>query len=371
MKNKFKVIFVIFFVCAGLFSQQIQFGAEDSSGNIKDGPYILWENNKAIIKYILDNNPVSQEVTVQGEGTFSFSLEGFNKDFEVSSIPPIIHPSTFSDVSKIFVISDIHGQYDRFVQILKGNRVIDANLDWSWGNGHLVILGDVFDRGSKVTECLWLIHKLENQAERWQGKAHYLLGNHEVMFLRGNLKYVHDKYKKAAELFKMELPQIYSANSEFGRWLRSKHTIVKINNLLFVHGGIHPRVSYWGYNLQDINDKIRRHIDSSDDTIKYSEYLSFLFGSDGPLWYRGYFEDTKTSPQIKQDDLIELAAHLGVSEIVVGHTTQDFINPFFKDKVIPVDAGIKYGDKGEALIWENEIFYRAKANGYREQIIFK
>lgn len=371
MKNKFKLIFVIFFVCTGLFSQQIQFGNEEPSNNITDGPYILWENNKAIIKYILDNNPVSQEVTVQGEGTFSFSLEGFNKDFEISSIPPTIHPSTFSDVSKIFVISDIHGQYDRFVQILKGSRVIDASLDWSWGNGHLVILGDVFDRGSKVTECLWLIHKLENQAERWQGKVHYLLGNHEVMFLRGNLKYVHDKYKKAAELFKMELPQLYSTNSEFGRWLRSKHTIVKINNILFVHGGIHPRVAYWGYNLQDINDKIRRHIDSSDDTIKYSEYLSFLFGSDGPLWYRGYFSDTKTSLQIKQDDMIELAAHLYVSEIVVGHTTQDFINPFFKDKVIPIDTGIKYGDKGEALIWENEIFYRAKANGYREQIIFK
>jgi hypothetical protein len=112
MKNKFRVIFLIFFVCTALFSQQIQFGNEEPSNNITDGPYILWENNKAVIKYILNNNPVSQEVIVQGEGTFSFSLEGFDKDFEISSIPPTIHPSTFSDVSKIFVISDIHGQYD-------------------------------------------------------------------------------------------------------------------------------------------------------------------------------------------------------------------------------------------------------------------
>ena len=61
---------------------------------------------------------------------------------------------------------------------------------------------------------------------------------------------------------------------------------------------------------------------------------------------------------------------MGVNKIVVGHTTQDFINPFFKDSVIPVDTGIKTGNKGEALLYENGIYYRVKANSYKEQLIF-
>ncbi|MBT3755208.1 MAG: hypothetical protein HOG24_02890, partial [Candidatus Cloacimonetes bacterium] len=51
-------------------------------------------------------------------------------------------------------------------------------------------------------------------------------------------------------------------------------------------------------------------------------------------------------------------------------TTQDFINPFFKDSVIPVDTGIKTGNKGEALLYENGVFYRVKADSYKEQLFF-
>ncbi len=362
--------FILLTFSITLFAQQIQFEKQDSLELITDGPYIFWEDSKAIIKYVLDNNLVSEEITVQDMGAFTFELEGFDHDFEISSYPPTIYPSSYSDVSKIFVLSDIHGQYDRFVEILQGNRVIDANLDWAWGDGHLVILGDVLDRGPKVTECLWLIHKLEIQAEQWRGKVHYLLGNHEVMVMQGDIRYVHDKYKKVADIMKMDVQKLFVAYSEFGRWLRSKHTIIKINDIMFVHAGINPHVAYRDYDIRDINDRIRINIDSPPDKIKYSEYLNFLFGNDGPFWYRGYFKDTKTSQQIKLDDFLELIKELNVTAIVVGHTTQDFINPFFKDKLIPVDTGIKYGNKGEGLFWENGIFYRAKVDGYHEQITF-
>ncbi|MCK4695418.1 MAG: hypothetical protein KAT74_06635, partial [Candidatus Cloacimonetes bacterium] len=171
-------------------------------------------------------------------------------------------------------------------------------------------------------------------------------------------------------IMKMDIPELFVVYSEFGRWLRSKHTIIKINDIMFVHAGIHPHVAYRDYDIRDINDRIRIDIDSPPDKIKNSEYLNFLFGNDGPFWYRGYFKDTKTSQQIKLDDFLELIKELNVTAIVVGHTTQDFINPFFKDKLIPVDTGIKYGNKGEGLFWENGIFYRAKVDGYHEQITF-
>jgi len=370
-KNRILFLFLLLAVFFSCFAQEIQFNKADSTAKLTEGPYVFWGNKNATIKYILNDNYVSQERIVEGKDSFSFKLEGFDGDFEISSHPPEINPSIFSDISKFFVISDIHGQYDQMVKILTNNKIIDANLNWAWGEGHLIILGDVFDRGEKVTECLWLIHKLEMQAENWRGRVHYLLGNHELMVLQNDNRYVHDKYKKTAELMQMEVGDLYSVNSEFGRWLRTKHTIIKINDVLFVHAGIHPKLLEYHQDFIEINNIIRNNIDASKDKIKDNELLNFLFGSDGPLWYRGYFQDTKTSTQIKQDQLLQLLSDMGVNKIVIGHTTQDFINPFFKDSVIPVDTGIKTGNKGEALLYENGIYYRVKDDGYKEQLFFQ
>jgi hypothetical protein len=369
-RKRFIVSTLFLFVFFSCFAQEIQFNKTDSTAKLTEGPYVFWGNEKATIKYILDDNYVSQDITVKGEGIFTFNLEGFEGDYEISSYPPKINPSTFSDISKFFVISDIHGQFDQMVKILTNNRIIDTNLDWAWGEGHLIILGDVFDRGDKVTECLWLTHKLEMQAENFKGKVHYLLGNHEMMVLRGDDRYVADKYKKTAKLMQLDHKNIYSPNSEFGRWLRTKHTIIRLNDVLFVHAGIHPKLLDYNRNFQEINNYIRSNIDATKEEIKYDELLDFLFRSDGPLWYRGYFQDTKTSSQIKQDELLQLLTDMDVNKIVVGHTTQDFINPFFKDSVIPVDTGIKTGNKGEALLYENGVFYRVKADSYKEQLFF-
>ncbi len=298
------------------------------------------------------------------------SLDGLEGEFIISRKEKLPDPYIFNDVNKIFAISDVHGQFDRMVQILQNNGIIDASNNWSWQNGHLVILGDVFDRGPQVTECLWLIYKLEKQAEETKGKVHFTLGNHEAMVLQGDDRYVHDRYKEVAEKFKMTIPELYGTDSEFGRWLRTKNTIIRINDLLFCHAGINPELLQNGYNLNDINNLIRNNIDLTKSEIKAKADLKLLFGSNGPLWYRGYFTDSDKYEQISQNNLWSLLDDMEVSKIIVGHTTQDFINPFFKDRVIPIDTGIKYGDHGEGLLWENGIFYRAKANGEKERIVF-
>ncbi|MCK4654543.1 MAG: hypothetical protein KAU01_08855, partial [Candidatus Cloacimonetes bacterium] len=99
-RNQLLLIFTFILLAFSitLFAQQIQFEKQDSLELITDGPYIFWEDSKAIIKYILDNNLVSEEITVQGMGAFTFELEGFDHDFEISSYPPTIYPSSYSDV---------------------------------------------------------------------------------------------------------------------------------------------------------------------------------------------------------------------------------------------------------------------------------
>ena len=53
----------------------------------------------------------------------------------------------FSDVERIVAVSDIHGAYDALVATLQESDVIDDSFAWSGGKTHLVITGDLLDRG--------------------------------------------------------------------------------------------------------------------------------------------------------------------------------------------------------------------------------
>ena len=114
---------------------------------ISDGPYIFIEKNKLVEKNIINNK------------VFSKVLE--SDSFDTAFIP---EKSTFNNIKKIAVLSDIHGQYEILITLLKNNNIIDEKENWIFGEGHLVINGDIFDRGNKVNEVLWLVFELEIQA---------------------------------------------------------------------------------------------------------------------------------------------------------------------------------------------------------------
>ena len=61
-------------------------------------------------------------------------------------------------------LSDIEGNFQAFRDFLINAKVIDTGLNWTFGDKHLVLVGDFVDRGASVTQVLWLIHKLEQQA---------------------------------------------------------------------------------------------------------------------------------------------------------------------------------------------------------------
>jgi len=171
-----------------------QVSLEQSS--IQDGPYVFWTENGAVVQYINKDITVSKRIYKGDKIKIPYSVDDFSKTYEIFAIPPVPSSDKFTEVQKIFAISDIHGKFDQMIKLLKGNDIVDGNLNWSWGNGHLVIAGDVFDRGDKMTEALWFIHQLEKEAKRYGGCVHFVLGNHEVMVLRGDLRYVNEKYTR-------------------------------------------------------------------------------------------------------------------------------------------------------------------------------
>lgn len=265
---------------------------------------------------------------------------------------PVLNPTaknisdhTYTGVSKIVALSDVHGQYDVLITLLKNQKIIDKDNNWAFGNGHMVMTGDMFDRGHQVNEVLWFMYKLDKQAQDAGGKLHLLMGNHEQMVMRGDLRYVNERYQVAEKLLNRSYDELYDSSSEIGQWLRSKHTIVKINDSLFLHGGISGEWVDRKLTLDKANQVYRANIDKSKPEIKNDELLNFLFLGNGPTWFRGYFED-----DYHESEIDRVLAYFNVKHIVVGHTSQTQVLGLFNNKVLAVDSSIKNGESGELLL---------------------
>ncbi len=93
-------------------------------------------------------------------------------------------------VPRVVAIGDVHGDFATFVSVLQQAGVIDAKRKWKGGTTVLVQTGDVPDRGPQSRKVMDLLMDLEKQARKAGGQVHALLGNHEVMNMLGDLRYV-------------------------------------------------------------------------------------------------------------------------------------------------------------------------------------
>ncbi|MDN3607930.1 metallophosphoesterase [Kaistella yonginensis] len=344
LKTTLTFILLIFsFSC--VFSQNAADVNENIPQEISDGPYIFIEPNNLVEKTIVDGKVVSKIL----------DKNAFDTVFTAET-------ETFKNVKNIAALSDIHGQYDLAVELLKNNKIIDKNLNWNFGKGHLVLVGDIFDRGSKVNEMLWLLYKLENQAKKKGGKVHFLLGNHEYMVLHQDLRYINEKYKTTSTLLNLPYDKLYSNKTVLGRWLRSKPTMIKINNSVFVHGGISKDfLAQKNFNIDEINDTMRKSIDRSKKEMKSTNFYDEYYGKKSLIWYRGYFNDN-----LQDTEISEILNHIKSEHIIVGHCSNEEVVQLFDGKIYGVDSSIKKGKYGEILFIENNQYSRRMLDGQRK-----
>lgn len=331
---------------------------------VSDGPYVLesktgrtavWiHKGKKHVQKI--SNKKSQTITCKGNKTKLWK----KKPTETTQLE-------YNGAFKVGAISDIHGQYNTFIKLLKNNGVINKKGKWNFGNGHFVIVGDIFDRGPAVTEVLWFLYDLEKQAEKKGGKLHVLLGNHDVMVLNGNLRAVHPKYKEVATILNQPFNALFNKGSVLGDWLRTRPVLVKINGMLFTHGGLHPDLVSKNVSLTQINTEFKQQLVESELSTKRNEIGTYLHKGHGPIYYRGYFQGERaTDSQIDQ-----LLKHFKLTNIIVGHTTHRQIETRYNGKVIVVDANMKSGAMGEILFWETGKFYRGNMLGKKLSLEIK
>ncbi len=336
----------------------ISFGA--TAEPLNDGPYVLHQDKTTEAIWVCDG--VVKPLALDSGAKLSAPC-GDVTGFALNAANPVA-PDELPLPKRWAAVSDIHGQTGLFLSLLRAQKIIGAKNQWTFGKGVLVINGDVFDRGPQQTEALWAIYRLAQEAKAAGGSVQMVLGNHESMVLRGDLRYLAPKYLAVARLLQRTVPELYSKDTELGQWLRTRATVLKLGDTLFVHGGISPDLPKHAPELTALNAKIRARLGEGREALKDDPQASWLFANHGPLWYRGYF----SLPRASSAEIDALLKQFGVKRIVVGHTTRDEIVSLYGGRVIGIDADLKDSAPGELLLWENNRLMRGLADGSRKAL---
>jgi hypothetical protein len=289
---------------------------------------------------------------------------------------------------RVVVVGDIHGAYDRFVAILRMAGILNGDR-WAGGRSILIQTGDVLDRGAQSRRVVDLLRRLEREAARAGGRVYTLLGNHEFMRLVGDWRYVsagelkafqngdseelrqrvqltaaaqaekraasegrrfnaaeyRQEFMKEVPLGFLEMRRAFDETGEYGRWVRERPTVVRVNGILFVHGGVSEKNASLG--CEGLNAAVRR--DMAALPVPAEQIPTLLPSTeDGPLWYRGMArdpEDASTSPlgAVAVDRILKV---MNARAVVVGHTPvlKGAITPRFDGRVILIDTGMLGGE---------------------------
>ena len=212
----------------------------------------------------------------------------------------------------LIAIGDVHGDFDDFIVILQHAGLIDKQNHWAGGKSTFVQTGDLIDRGPKPREVLDLMMSLEREASKSGGRVVSLNGNHEMMNLMGDLRYVtpenyasfaqsnseerrrsayqeYATWRKGHAQLLAELPQpmemteaewmarhpagfiehreAFGPNGSYGKWLREHSAVAEIGGVIFLHGGIHPSLAH--LKIETINSHVRDEIKAFDTSKQY------------------------------------------------------------------------------------------------------
>jgi catechol 2,3-dioxygenase-like lactoylglutathione lyase family enzyme len=299
-------------------------------------------------------------------------------------------------IDRIVAIGDVHGDYEQYLQILRDNQLIDNDLNWQGGKTHLVQVGDVPDRGPDSLKIMRHLRQLEKQAKRDRGYVHALLGNHEAMNIQGDLRYVHpgeyqilvtdesatiqSRYIERVLAFEQQQPEsplatnplllaerrgqlqtlyppgyvehriLWAPRGEAFEWVKSNNTLIKLNRVLFVHGGLAPEEPM--LTISKINKQVRKALREEPQN---ADTPGYILGDNGPLWYRGLANEAGDEDAIKM-----MLNFYDADTIVIAHTpTRGAVMPGENGHVIQVDVGLgqAYGRHRASLLIEAGKFY--------------
>jgi hypothetical protein len=328
---------------------------------------VIEEISNPIIKFDTKIKEYIQRLIIKKNN----SLELDKKEFIRKTYMDISNTNKEYDIVYLYYkINDIY--YVKVKQEDNNPNILNCNLNcdytrwfkWIGGKTHVVQVGDQIDRcrpfdkdcsiqSSSINdensdiEIMLLYDSLDQIAKKEGGRVFSLLGNHEIMNIDGDTRYVSYKgikefspepqnYEKGLPIHKSVYRNIISK-----KMVCTRSTVLVIGDYLFVHGGITSKLAY-EYNLIDINSIIRKYLHTTLETNK--DLKSLLNSSKySPLWYRklAYIpEDNKISNNDEHHDCLNILdpilsninkkmkssistdAIIEIKGLVIGHTPQ-------------------------------------------------
>lgn len=281
----------------------------------------------------------------------------------------------WTGVERVIAIADLHGDYERYIDVMRSAGLIDKRGKWIGGDTHLVQTGDIPDRGPDTRKIIDHLVKLSRQAKKKGGHIHMLIGNHEAMNVIGDLRYVTKgefeafagrnserlqamQWQRQLDWMKANTPDFesldidayyaewqqqvplgwvehrvaWSPDGDYGKLVRANKVAVRVNDTIFLHGGISK--DYCQFSLQSLTEQAIDAMDNFDPQV-----TTIIDDPKGPLWYRGYAQEPVSD--VYRQTLDNILQRYGAKRVVVGHSpTGGVIWPRFDQRVILNDTGI-------------------------------
>lgn len=280
-------------------------------------------------------------------------MDACDNAVHVDGTPALVEPTVDAKLTSCKSVGD--------VQL---SNLIDDDESWIGGTAHLVQLGDILDRGDGERTCMELLFKLRAEARAVGGQVHVLLGNHEVMNVDLDFRYVTPnawdgwgeppksgsmRLDMAATLAAVGFPaymkqrvQAFRPGGFEAKRLAKMPIAIVIGDTLLVHGGL--RKKHLDYGLERMNKEMAAWLEGPP-RFKGLDKPDIIDDSDSPIWARLYSVPTpKFSAEKELEDVLKA---LEVKRMVVGHTPQlRGINAFVTENGFEVwrtDTGMSSG----------------------------
>ena len=259
--------------------------------------------------------------------------------------PPLRYPAA----KRVVAIGDLHGDLAAARAAMRLAGAIDDRDRWTGGDLVVVQTGDVVDRGDDDRARVDLFARLEIEAAEAGGAFRPLIGNHELMNVGGNLRYVGGGSMGAFD----DLVPGFAGLPELARYpavqrgriaafrpggpvaaiLARRNVIAIVGDTLFVHAGVLP--AHVAYGLDRINREARAYL-RGEAVLE----PAILKAPDSPVWTRLYSFDAAPPPDACRT-LDDALAAAGAARMVVGHTVQEGgITSACGDRVWRIDTGM-------------------------------
>ena len=250
---------------------------------------------------------------------------------------------------KLYILGDLHGDLENAKKALKNIGLINDNNQWIKQNCKLIQMGDQVDavcrrRESNIcnsiknldVEVVYFMENLALQAEKLNSKVVSILGNHEIMNIQGDLRFVSDNDIKRIG-GRDERIKLFQPGSELCKLLSNRPIIYKYNGFIFCHGGL-------SMSMLEKNSIEEMNKQTKDWLLNKIPEPGFLKSEDSPIWSRKFSFDMGS-----QKELDQILDKTNSNKMFVGHTVVDEIKSKYNDKFWITDVGISSSFPGTTI----------------------